>query len=89
MNTIQDLLIKAIEIYEIIILARILLSWFQGPTGRGQIAQFIYGITEPLLAPIRRGLQRMIRGPLDFSPLVLILLLELLKSSIIRSTVFF
>ncbi len=39
--------------------------------------RFLYTITEPLLAPIRRRLPY--GGPVDFSPLVLILLLWLVE----------
>jgi len=86
MQNLQRFLVQAIDVYEIILLARILLSWIQGPNPRGQLSGFVYALTEPLLAPLRNLLRNM--GPLDFSPLVLILLLELLKAGIIRSSVF-
>ena len=37
------------------------------------VMRFLWDITEPLLAPIRRRLPRM--GPVDWSPTVLILIL--------------
>jgi YggT family protein len=43
--------------------------------------RFLYTITEPLLAPIRRRLPYA--GPWDFSPLVLILLLWLAEQILI------
>lgn len=88
MQQLQRFLLQAIEIYEIVILARIMLSWIQGPHAQGQFSAFFYALTEPLLAPIR-NLLRNISGPLDFSPLILILLLELLKQGIARSSLFF
>ena len=57
---------------ELLILARVLLSWFD-PTGRGQLAAFIIQTTEPILAPVRRALPRT--GMFDLSPLIVILVL--------------
>jgi YggT family protein len=57
---------------ELLILARVLLSWVD-PGGRGQIAQFVIQTTEPILAPIRRMLPRT--GMFDLSPLIVILVL--------------
>ena len=62
---------------ELLILARVLMSWanprFQGPVGR-----FLYETTEPILAPIRRMLPST--GFLDFSPIVAFLLIGLLAA---------
>ena len=57
---------------ELIILARILLSWFD-PQGRGAISNFVIQTTEPLLAPVRKLLPRT--GMFDFSPLIVLLLI--------------
>jgi len=59
--------------------ARILLSWF--PLARGnRLAEFLFMLTEPILAPIRRLIQRSpLGGPgmmLDFSPIVAFILLR-------------
>ena len=55
-----------------LLLARVVLSW-TNPTGGGGLVAFIYQVTEPLLAPIRRVLPPT--AGIDFSPLVAILLL--------------
>jgi YggT family protein len=59
----------------VVMLGRVLMSWvdpqFQRPLG-----QFLYSLTEPFLAPIRRVLPQS--GQLDFSPLVLLVGLGLL-----------
>jgi YggT family protein len=60
----------------ILIFARVLLSWIPTrlPWGLGD---FIFSVTEPILAPIRRALP-MAAG-MDFSPLVALLLLNLVE----------
>ncbi|MGQ9467199.1 MAG: YggT family protein [Anaerolineae bacterium] len=45
------------------------------------VMRFLYAITEPLLAPIRRHLPY--GGPVDFSPLILILLLWLAEQVLV------
>jgi YggT family protein len=74
-----------IQIYTYILFGRIILSWFQAsfygnPTLAG-IYRILYGLTEPVLAPLRRVLPvvRMGMGYLDLSPLVLLLLLTVLR----------
>ena len=64
---------------ELLILARVLLSWVD-PGGRGQLAAFIIQTTEPILAPIRRALPRT--GMFDLSPLIVILVLGVILRAI-------
>jgi YggT family protein len=59
----------------LLIVGRVLLSWFD-PTGRSQLGSFVIRATEPILAPIRRALPRT--GMVDFSPLVVLIVLSLL-----------
>ena len=54
----------------LLVLGRVLVSWVD-PTGRNAISQFLVGMTEPLLAPIRRVLPQT--GMIDFSPFVLMI----------------
>ena len=49
------------------IFARIILSWF--PTsGKNPIVVFVFAVTEPILAPIRRMVPRF--GSIDISPMI-------------------
>ncbi len=59
----------------ILVLARVLLSWFD-PAGRNQASAFVFAATEPFLAPIRRALPPM--GAIDLSPLVVLIVLSVL-----------
>lgn len=54
----------------LLVLGRVLVSWVD-PTGRNALSQYLYSLTEPLLAPIRRVLPQT--GMFDWSPLVLML----------------
>ena len=63
------------------ILGRVLISWID-PMGNMRITQILREITEPILGPIRSVLPSM--GMIDLSPLVAILLLQLLQGLIFR-----
>ena len=56
-----------------LLLARVLVSWTNPMGGGGGIVAFIYQVTEPILAPIRRLLPPT--SGIDWSPLIAILLL--------------
>jgi YggT family protein len=53
-------------------IARMILS-FTNPMGGGGLVAFVYQITEPILAPVRRLVPPS--GGLDWSPLIVTLLL--------------
>ena len=55
------------DLYSFILLARVLISWFQIDP-YNPIVRILYQLTEPLLAPIRRLLPQT--GMMDFSPIV-------------------
>jgi YggT family protein len=60
----------------------VLLSWFD-PSGSYRISRIIYDMSEPILAPARRILPTF--GGVDWSPLVTMIVLNLLENFILRS----
>ncbi|NWF79679.1 MAG: YggT family protein [Chloroflexi bacterium] len=62
------------------ILGRVLISWID-PMGNMRVTQILREITEPILAPIRSVLPSI--GMIDLSPLVAILLIQLLQSLVL------
>jgi YggT family protein len=74
-NFVQFLLIAL----NLLVLGRVLISWVD-PQGRTEIGRLLIGVTEPLLAPIRRVLPQT--GMLDFSPLILLLITGLLLQAV-------
>ena len=65
------------EIYSVIMLVRVLSSWFQIDP-YNPMMRLLYQVTEPILAPIRRMLPQT--GGIDFSPVVALILLQVLES---------
>ncbi len=60
---------------------RAILSWFS-PRPTNMLAVILYRVTEPLLSPLRRIIPRA--GMFDFTPLVAIILLQLIASFLPR-----
>ena len=56
----------------VLILARVIISW-TNPRGGGSLVAFVYQVTEPILAPIRRVLPPT--SGIDWSPLIAMLIL--------------
>jgi YggT family protein len=73
---------SALEIFTFLVYARVILSWFPAnPNGAfGQISRVVYQITDPVLLPVRRALPLV--GPLDLSPIVVVIGLQILMSVI-------
>lgn len=65
-----------IDLYSLIVLGRVLLSWVD-VSRDNPAASAVYRVTEPVLAPVRRVLPET--GGVDFSPLVVLFGLRLLR----------
>jgi len=75
-------LIKVIKTYQFMVLLLVIncvLSWINLDT-RNPVAQFVFSITEPILTPVRRYIPTA--GGLDFSPVIVILLLSVIGRTI-------
>ena len=64
----------------LVILGRVLMSWVD-PRFESTLGRFLFETTEPLLAPIRRLLPQT--GMIDFSPLLLLILLGILMRLVV------
>ena len=81
----MDLLCSLISVYYIVLLARVILSWFplQPGTPMASIASIIYQLTEPVMGPVRRIIPTV--GMIDISPIVVFFGLRILQSVICYS----
>jgi YggT family protein len=73
-------LARLIDLYSAVVLVAVILSWLRLDP-RNPLVTIVRGLTEPVLAPIRRVLPPM--GGLDFSPMVLLLALQILKGLLV------
>ena len=84
MRAVLDIILIILDLYVWLLIASAILSWliaFNVVNTRNQfvaaVAEFLYRITEPVLAPIRRMLPSL--GGLDISPIVVILIIMFIQ----------
>ena len=74
--------------YYVILLARVIMSWVRLPSYHPfmrSVGPMVYALTEPLLKPIRNALRPYQGGvPIDFSPLLLWLILGVVEALLYR-----
>jgi YggT family protein len=70
------------QIYAFLLLVRVLLEWIRVSYTK-PLMRFLWDVTEPLLAPIRRRLP--VFAGLDFSPIVAILLLAVAQALLVAA----
>jgi YggT family protein len=88
MRSILDVILIVLNLYIWLLIAAAVLSWlvaFNVVNTRNQfvamVGDFLYRITEPLLAPIRRMMPNL--GGIDISPVILILIIILIENIIV------
>ncbi len=84
MRAVLDIILIVLELYVWLLIAAAILSWlvaFNVVNTRNQfvsmVGEFLYRITEPLLAPIRSVMPNL--GGLDISPIILILIIYFIE----------
>ncbi|MEM6383049.1 MAG: YggT family protein [Pseudomonadota bacterium] len=89
MRAVLDVIMLILNLYWWVIIISAVMSWLLAfnvinPRNQvvGTIGRFVHGLTEPLLAPIRRFLPNL--GGIDVSPIVLLLGIYFLQQLIVR-----
>ncbi len=73
------LIYYALLLFELVLFARVLLSWFPNIDRSNPLIRMVYDITEPVLRPIRSALpQTGVFATIDLSPLLVIVGINLL-----------
>ena len=75
---VKGIIISLVSLYRWIIIIRVVISWIN-PDPYNPIVQFLRGITDPALDAMRRFVPNFLWSTgLDFTPLLLIVLLQVL-----------
>jgi YggT family protein len=83
MSIVVGIIARVIDLYSLLILAAIVLSWIQvDPTQ--PIVAAIRQVTEPPLLALRRALPFLVVGGLDLTPMALLFGLQFLSNSLQR-----
>ena len=70
-----------LNLVQIIVFASIIVSWVGDPSNR--MVQMIYSMSEPIYKPFR-GLTSKLGGPIDWTPLIVLLLIFFIKNSFLQ-----
>ena len=82
MGTIRIALYYLLYIIAWMIVIKSLMTWF--PNGRqSKIFDILENLTEPIEGPIRSIMYKYTNGPIDFSPLIAIVLLMFLRQLVL------
>lgn len=83
-NIILAVLYRALELYELILLIRCIMSFFTAGS-YNSFYSFLVKITEPVLCPIRNVINRTALGGIavDFSPMFAIILIGVLERCLV------
>jgi YggT family protein len=69
-------LAQLIDLYTVVVFIAVIASWFQLPPDN-PVTRFTRMLTEPALSPIRKLIPPA--GGLDFSPMILLILLRIVR----------
>ena len=70
------LLIQLIDLYTVVVLAAVILSWIRLSPGN-PVSKLVHMLTEPVLAPARRIIPPL--GGLDISPMLVLIALQAIR----------
>ena len=82
----MTILCTLVNVYIFIIFGRIILSWFPRSSGvLGTIGDVFFGLTEPVLGPVRRMVPMIAMGGmgLDLSPIIVLLALQIVVKGLL------
>ncbi len=82
-SDLANIIDKTFLVLTVAIIARALITWIPNLIDpRGAISEFLFTITEPILAPIRKVMPRM--GMFDFTPMIAIILLQVIRQILVE-----
>ena len=76
----KSILCALLQIYFLVLIGRIILSWFPVQPGTA-IASILFELTEPILAPLRRVIPPL--GMFDLSPLVAFIGIQIIQGAVL------
>jgi YggT family protein len=76
------ILISVLNIYKLILIARILLTWLPNINWYNQPFKFLRDVTDPVMAPFSRLIPAV--GGIDFSPILLFFVLDILQRALVN-----
>ena len=83
--TIARIVDTLLEVYKWVVIITALISWVS-PDPYNPIVRFLHSVTEPVFRPIRRLIGYRL-GPIDISPIIVILAIIFIQSFLVRTLI--
>ncbi len=83
--TIARIVDTLLEVYKWVVIIAALISWVN-PDPYNPIVRFLHSVTEPVFRPIRRLIGYRL-GPIDISPIIVILAIIFIQSFLVRTLI--
>ena len=85
LSAIAEVIGLVFQIYIFIVIGRAIISWVN-PDPYNPIVRFLHSVTEPAFRPIRRIIGYRL-GPIDISPIIVILVIIFAQSFFVRTLI--
>lgn len=82
MGSMIMVIVRLLNVYSLVVLVRVLLSWLPDLDRSNPLIEFVYNVTDPVLSRIREVLPS-VQG-IDFSPMVLLFGISILTRLLVR-----
>jgi YggT family protein len=83
--TVARIVDTLLEIYKWVVIIAALISWVN-PDPYNPVVRFLHSVTEPVFRPIRRLIGYRL-GPIDISPIIVILAIIFIQSFLVRTLI--
>ncbi len=83
-QAIATILDKTLWLYSLVVMIAVLISWVS-PDPFSPVVQFLRSVTEPVFAWVRKRIPFAVIGMIDLSPLVVLVIIQLLQMVVVRS----
>ena len=83
-QAIATILDKTLWLYSLVVMIAVLISWVS-PDPFSPVVQFLRSVTEPVFAWVRKRIPFAVIGMIDLSPLVVLVIIQLLQTVVVRS----
>jgi len=83
-QAVATVLEKVLWVYSVVIMVAVLMSWVS-PDPFNPIVQFLRSITDPIFGWVRRRLPFAVVGMMDLSPVIVLVIIQLLQMVVVRS----
>jgi|LauGreDrversion4_2_1035121.scaffolds.fasta_scaffold01745_10 YggT family protein len=81
-DAIARILDVILNLVQVLVIASVIISWVGGDPGN-QLVVTVRNLTEPMFKPLRRLTRNLLPGPIDWAPMIVLLIIMFIQYGII------